>query len=82
MNPETISPTAAGREDVSDEYAAEVAAEDPSLVYMTRPDADADADEKLADAWRLEQQRDVLRDHADDEADYRRLCHEAGISPV
>lgn len=29
-------PTAEGREDVSDEYAAEVAAEDPGLVYLTR----------------------------------------------
>lgn len=42
----------------------------------------AAADEKLADAWRIEQRRDALRDQADDEADYRRLCREAGISPV
>lgn len=30
----------------------------------------------------LEQKRDELRDIAEDEADYRRLCREAGISPV
>lgn len=30
----------------------------------------------------LEQKRDELRDLAEDEADYRRLCAEAGISPV
>jgi hypothetical protein len=30
----------------------------------------------------LEQQRDALRDLAEDDVDYRRLCRKAGISPV